>query len=312
MNMLHQPLVSIGIPYYNAERYILETLESVKAQTYPSIELLLINDCSPDNSHAVVTDWVKQNNHFFSNIIVVENSENRGVAYSCRVLQKAAHGEFFTKLDADDTILPFKTTEQVTFLLANLDVAMVYSNTLLMRPDSSVLEENYFEKQKFEAVKDNKGPGGQIFSELLAEDFIPASSVMIRKCVLDAVGGYDESLYIEDWDMWLRIARNNKIEFINRICSLYRVHPQSMMQKKESLMKVYGSLIVALLKHKNISKEYDKIIAKHIYTYSIGMYRFGKIDMPSLRINLSFNKNVRSLMYYLFGLLNIKINQKVV
>jgi glycosyltransferase involved in cell wall biosynthesis len=304
------PLVTIGIPYYKSESYILQTLESVKNQSYKHIELILVNDCSPDNCQLVVDEWLKCNEKRFVAIKHIINPENRGVAYSSKILQKAARGVYFSKLDADDIILPAKIAEQVKFLEANEETALVYSNTLLIDAKGNLLEKDYFTRQKFSTVVQNVGPSGEVFHELLLEDFIPASSVLLRKDKLEEVGGYDESLYIEDWDMWLRIAKKHQIHFMEGFFSQYRIHPESMMQKKASLIKVYKSLIVSLLKHKDISSEFDKIIACHLYTYSIGLYRFGVIDRHLLKVNFLFNKNLKSLFYYVAGLLDFRINQK--
>ena len=309
MTATDKPLVSIGVPYYNSQNYIIHTLESIRSQTYENIELVLINDCSFDNSQAIVDEWLSVNSSRFSNVFQIVNPQNKGLSYSCRELQKASNGIYFSKLDSDDIILPNKITEQVKYLEANAKVAMVYSNTLLIDSKGVLLAENYFTRQNFATVVDNIGPGGLVFHQLLIEDFIPNPSVLIRKNILELAGGYDESLFNEDWDLWLRIAKSYPIHFMKGFYSQYRIHPESMMRKSSSLVKVYASCIKALLKHRDISKQFDKIIAGHLYTYTIGMYRFGIIDQNFLKINLSFNKNVKSLMYYILGLMNIKINQ---
>ena len=133
---------------------------------------------------------------------------------------------------------------------------------------------------------------------------------MIRKKILDKVNGYDQLLFNEDWDLWLRIAKDNKIDFMEGQFCKYRIHPESMMRKSSSLVKVYKSSFKALIKHVGISDEYDKIISKHLYTYAVGMYRFGDINNSFLKLNLKYNKNIKSLLYYLVGLLNIKLHQK--
>jgi glycosyltransferase involved in cell wall biosynthesis len=309
MIAIDKPLVSIGVPYYNSQNYIIHTLESIRSQTYDNIELLLINDCSFDNSRTIVDEWLSVNSSRFSNVIQIVNAQNKGLAYSCRALQNASNGIFFSKLDSDDVILPNKIEEQVKYLDANPEVAMVYSNTLLIDSNGVLSPEDYFARQNFATVVDNIGPSGLVFHQLLIEDFIPNPSVLIRKNILESSEGYDESLFNEDWDLWLRIAKNHPIHFMKGFYSQYRIHPESMMRKSSSLVKVYASCIKALLKHRDISKQFDKIIAKHLYTYTIGMYRFGVIDTNFLKINLSFNKDVKSLMYYILGLMNIKINQ---
>jgi glycosyltransferase involved in cell wall biosynthesis len=307
---INQPLVSIGIPYYNAERYIIQTLESVKQQTYKNLELILVNDCSTDNCQLLVEQWLKNNKVHFTNVIHTVNIENRGVAYSSKLLQRASSGIYFSKLDADDLILPSKIFDQVNFLEVNPETALVYSNTLLINDVGQLLAEDYFTRQKFSTVSGSTGPGGYVFDKLLLEDFIPTSSVLLRKEALEEVGGYDENLYIEDWDMWLRIAKKYQIQFMDGYYSKYRIHPESMMQKRSSLIKVFSSLNVALLKHISISNEFDKIIAKHIYTYTVGLYRYGEIDENFLWVNLVLNRNIKSLFYFLMGLLNIRVNQK--
>ncbi len=147
-----RPLVTIGIPFYNAEPYIIATLESVRAQTYDNIELVLINDCSPDKSQPVVGGWLNANGGCFSDVILLNNKVNKGVAYSCRELQNNANGKYFTKLDADDIIFPNKISVQVSFLEKNPDVGMVYSNTTRIDANGVELPEDYFTHQKFSSV----------------------------------------------------------------------------------------------------------------------------------------------------------------
>lgn len=157
MSFIDPPLVSIGVPYYNSQNYIFHTLESIKNQTYGNIELLLINDCSPDNSQAVVDNWLSINRDRFANVVQLVNPANRGLAYSCKELERAANGIFFSKLDSDDVILPVKIAKQVNFLVAHPDIAMVYSNTMLIDEKGNLLTEDYFTRQNFSAVVDKKG-----------------------------------------------------------------------------------------------------------------------------------------------------------
>jgi glycosyltransferase involved in cell wall biosynthesis len=309
MSLIDQPLVSIGVPYYNSQNYIFNTLESIKNQSYENMELLLINDCSPDNSQEVVDNWLAIHRNRFTNVVQIVNPVNRGLAYSCKELEKVANGVFFSKLDSDDIILPGKIEKQVEFLLGHPDTAMVYSNTMLIDEKGNLLSEDYFARQNFATVVNNIGPSGLVFQQLLIEDFIPNPSVLIRKTNLDLAGGYDETLFNEDWDLWLRMAKTHPIGFMEGCFSQYRIHSESMMRKSSSLVKVYASSIKALLKHAHISEEADKVIARHLFTYSVGMYRYGIIDKTFLKLNLSYNRNFKSLIYYLLALLNIRINQ---
>ena len=305
------PLVTVGVPFYNAQDYIIDTLDSIKSQTYTNIQLILVNDCSTDESLLLVKNWLIKNSDVFFNVILIENLQNRGTSFSCKRLEEAADGMFFCKLDADDLIYPAKISTQVKFLLDHPEVAIVYSNTLLIDSKGKLLEDNYFAAQQFTCVSNNKGPAGFVFNKLLVEDFIPNSSVLIRKNILDSIGGYDESLFTEDWDLWLRISRIYPIAFMEGYFSYYRIHPQSVMRKSSSLVKMYWSCCKAVLKHRNLNKQYDRIIAKHLNTYVIGMYRLGVIDKVLLRKNISLNKTFKATIYFCFGILNLKINQKL-
>lgn len=303
------PLVTIGVPFFNAQKYIIETLESIRLQTYSNIQLVLLDDCSTDDSFKLVREWLSVHGSRFAEVALLRNEENKGTSYSCRRLQKAATGEFFAKLDADDIMLPEKTSRQVEFLFSHPDAALVYANTQLIDSEGRLLKEDYFAVQKFRAVVDSLGPSGFVFHQLIVEDFIPNSSVLIRRNRLEEIGGYDETLFTEDWDLWLRICKKHPVLFMQGYFSQYRIHPQSVMRKRSSLVKNYLSCIKAVMKHRNISKQCDQIIATHLNTYAVGMYRLGVIEKEFLKKNFLHNKTLKSAAYYLLGLLNIKVNQ---
>ncbi|HEV7330135.1 MAG TPA: glycosyltransferase family A protein [Flavisolibacter sp.] len=304
------PLVSIGVPFFNAQDFILETLNSIKAQTYANIELILVDDCCQDESLCLVKDWLNTNATRFAQTIILQNEQNQGTAQSCKKLAEAASGDFFCKIDADDTMLPERISQQVKFLLANPEAALVYANTLLMDEKGKILNEDYFDVQNFQSVCNKRGPSGSVFGQLIREDFIPNSSVLVRKVILDEIGGYDASLFTEDWDLWLRISKVYPIHFMDGYFSVYRIHSQSVMRKSTSLVKMYRSSANALLKHQSISKEFDKVIAKHLFTYVVGMYRFGVIDKKLLKVTFLANKTGKAGLYYLLGILGVKVNQK--
>ena len=304
------PLVSIGVPVYNSQAFIIETLESIKFQTYRNIQLIIVDDCSTDKSLEIVKNWLQVNSQIFKIVTLIRNDENMGISYSCKMMEKKAEGVFFSLLGADDLLKPNKIDIQVQYLIKNPHVALVYSNTLLIDNQGILMQNDYFKVQCFSCINDNIGPSGFVFDKLIVEDFIPVSSVLVRKNILDSVGGFDETLFVEDWDLWLRICKKYPIHYMSGYYSLYRIHQDSVMRKSSTLVKVYLSCCKAILKHRNINKEIDGIIAKHITTYSVGMYRFGVINKKLLWLNFMYNKTFKSAFYYSLGLFNIKVNQK--
>ena len=108
-------LVSVIIPNYNAEQFIGETLESVLAQTYADLELLVIDDCSTDNSVSVIRSYMQKD----SRIRLFQNEENRGAAYTRNVGLFEAKGKWVAFLDSDDLWLPTKLETQIAFMESN-------------------------------------------------------------------------------------------------------------------------------------------------------------------------------------------------
>ena len=305
-----QPLVSIGVPVFNSQHYVVETLNSVKAQTYKNIQLILVDDCSTDESLHVVNDWLEYNGSSFTEVIVIENPQNSGISFSCKMMEQVAKGIFFSCLGADDLIHPNKIVTQVEYMIRHPDIALVYSNTLLIDSFGKLMQDDYFDVQRFSCVDNKIGPSGFVFDKLLIEDFIPNSSVLVRKAFMENVGGYDKSLFAEDWDLWLRICKLYPVAFIDEYFSSYRIHSQSVMRKSSLLVKMYESCCEAVLKHGNISQTHNNIIAKHLYTYCIGMYCMGVINPRLLWKTFLYNRNLKSAFYCGCGFLGLKVNQK--
>lgn len=304
------PLVSVIIPFYNAEKYILQTLESVKNQSYKRIELLLYDDASIDNTSAIVKKWLNENYSHFHHTEFFEGKNNKGVGFGSNFLLNKISGLYFQKLDADDILISSKIFNQVQYLESNPNVSLVYSNVYRIDSFSFRLKQDYFTFQNFKYVNNFTSPSGYIFDKLLEENFIPASSILARYDKVQSIGGYDPTLFSEDWDLWLRLSKFFEIHFINECNCEYRIHSESAMQNELSRIKVFKSLNIALVKHLNGNKLHNKIISKHIYTYTIGMYRMGCIDLKWLRINVILNPGVKSIMYLIAGFFNIPIRFK--
>jgi glycosyltransferase involved in cell wall biosynthesis len=272
------PLVTIGIPFYNPGTYIIETLQSVYDQSYQNIELVLYNDGSTDESYSLVLEWLGETKERFSNVIVVNGSVNKGVGHGCDILFKKASGLYFQMAGADDLLYSDKISSQVDILQRNPDYALTYANMDRIDEKGNCFPETYFDHQKFPSFTNDIPPSGNIFGKLIRENFIPASSVLARRSVIETIGGYDATLKSEDWDMWLRIAKHYKIRGETGVVGAYRILPGSAMHSSKNKVFVLESLNVALVKHRGISKEIDGIIDEHVYKNTIEMYRLGYIS----------------------------------
>lgn len=215
------PLVSVVAINYNFEKYVWEALESVRLQTYDNIELIIIDDHSTDNSVTLIQKWLATY-HAPSKLIV--NEKNLGV---CATLNKAfaqATGKYIAAIATDDLWLPEKTKTQVQLLEAAApDVCAVYSDAWLIREDGSPRDKRFMEIRNVTGF-----PQGSIFEPLLTDNFIPAMSVLLKMECYRAVGGFDEQLVYEDYDMWLRLSRSYQFLFSDYMSVKYRIKDKSL------------------------------------------------------------------------------------
>lgn len=212
MSTPSDPLVSVVIPAYNAEITILETIESVRKQTFSSFEIIVINDGSTDNTLELVNSVDDPRLKVFS-------YENGGLSTARNRGIFRAQGEFIAFLDADDLWTADKLELQVQALRNNPAAGVAYSWTL---------------------VVDEKGQGlypgvsvsfeGNVYQHLLTGNFIASgSNVMLRRQVTDLVGEFDPELKSsEDWEYWLRVALHFSFVVVPKSQVLYRQSSTTM------------------------------------------------------------------------------------
>ncbi|MBD1918188.1 MULTISPECIES: glycosyltransferase family A protein [Cyanophyceae] len=215
-----QPLVSVIIPAYNAEKFIAKTLESVLAQTYHNIEVIVVDDGSEDRTAQIVQSYMERTSQ-----LKLLSQKNLGVAAARNLGIHQAKGKFIAPLDADDIWYEQNIERQVHAILsAEKNVGLVYSWSIDIDEFG----------QQLGCVRASR-IAGRVYTTLLLHDFIAnASSVLIRKDCLDQVGGYDPTLKQqngqggEDWDIYLRIAEHYEFRVIPEVLVGYRQLANSM------------------------------------------------------------------------------------
>lgn len=205
------PLVTVGALNYNNSQYVIQCLESIKNQTYSNIELIIIDDSSSDRSIEIIETWLKDYRRPYRFIV---HDKNRGVSPTCNEVLHIATGEYISFIATDDYWDPIKIGEQVEFLEAEASYAMCCSKATVVDSENNVIG------QLAEGLTEE----ALTFESILQGNNIPALTVMIRGQVIEEIGGFDESLKIEDWDLWLRISERHKIGFLNKYLAFYRRH----------------------------------------------------------------------------------------
>jgi alpha-1,3-rhamnosyltransferase len=253
--MQNGPLVSVIIPAYNHEMYIEEALQSVINQTYKNIQLIVINDGSTDGTGAVIVNFIKKNDKFN---IEYFSKPNEGI---CRTFNKGlelAKGKYIALLASDDMYASDKTEKQLRLMEENANIGLVFSDHYFVRFNQVTQIKATDYKPSTKRCFVNNIQNVNMYEKLLTENIIPALTVLIRKECFDKVGGFDNDLQREDYDMWLRISKEFPIAFIDEPLAYYRIHDSNLSHTAVGFNTF--KIIMATMK-----KQYNDSPLKHQY-----------------------------------------------
>jgi glycosyltransferase involved in cell wall biosynthesis len=210
--MQNNPLVTIICLCYNHEAYVVESLNSIINQSYPSIELIIVDDCSTDTSKAIITTWLEKN----PDILFIANETNLGNTKSFNKALKYAKGEYVIDLATDDILLPNCVALQIDAFKNSgyKNLGVVYGNVELIA-ENGILDSYYFPVNNQKKTIENRITGDIYLSVISGGNSICSVSAMIKKTVLDQLQGYDETLAYEDLDFWIRASRLYEFDFID-------------------------------------------------------------------------------------------------
>ncbi|GBO90148.1 glycosyltransferase [Marinobacter salsuginis] len=256
-------LVSVIVPVYNRAHLLTETVESILAQTYRNIEIILVNDGSTDNSLEVIKA-LQQENHDVIRIVDQDNqgqtiARNNGVEQSC--------GRYVAFLDSDDLWVPDKLEQQIPLFDEN--VGLVYGGVELIDECGETIG--------FDAC--DPDVQGEIYPQLLVKNRMTGGSVVVLREALDRVGLFDpEFSAAENWDLWLRICKVYQARLVNKPVVKYRRHENNM---SKDMMLMLNAKRKIMVKHCDKNSP-DKLIARYSrlaeadLLYKLGVYYFSR------------------------------------
>lgn len=209
-----KPLVSVVMPIYNAERYLIKAIESVLKQTYQNWELLLINDCSSDQSLKIIRNYEKIDER----IKCINNTENKGAALSRNIALKQSVGEYIAFLDSDDVWFEEKIEKQLEFMIKN-DILMCHG-------DYNFIDEKDFILKTIITDKEIN------YKKLLRENQIKTSFLVIKKEICQKIKF--PNIKHEDFAFFLELLKKNNISSIKNdcLCGDYRILSTSLSANK--------------------------------------------------------------------------------
>ena len=235
---MNEMLVSVVIPAFNCEKYIAECIDSVLNQSYQDFEIIIIDDGSTDGTVKTVSGYEDDRIKLFHQ----EGNSGSGAARNYGV--EKASGQWIAFVDADDTWLPDKLQKQ----LAECS-SQEWSHT-----DLFFLGGIYPKDTKATAFTSKHS--GHILDDLLVENSIGTSSVIIKKKTFLDFGGFNTELRaLQDWDLWLRVAEKHEICYIDEPLVYYRVHSSSVSRNVRKTMPCHINLIERVFSEKGPGRQ---------------------------------------------------------
>lgn len=211
------PKVTVKIPSYNHGKFIGKAIQSILDQTFQDFEILIVDDCSPDNSVEVIKSFNDPR------IKLIVNEKNMGACYGHNLMIDMANGEYIALLNSDDVWLPNKLEKQVKFLDENLNYGAIFG---LVKPIDEVGNDLQDKSHLINDVfnKHNRSRHDWLFQFWSRGNCLCHPSVLIRKDVYKNVGSYSPLLAtLPDFDMWVRVCMKYEIFVLQEPLIKFRV-----------------------------------------------------------------------------------------
>lgn len=208
------PLVSVNVITFNQASFLAETLDSILAQDYPNLEIVIADDASRDETPEIARAYAKRD----TRIKLVLSTKNGGVVANCNRGLAACTGQYIVPFSGDDVMLPGKITEQVELLEANRKAAFCFHDM------------EWFESETGHTTRLHhtpQNPPAHTLADLLKHNSIGGPSVMLRASMLPK-GGYNPTFpHAGDWLLWIEMALQHPFIYLDKPLVRYRRHPEN-------------------------------------------------------------------------------------
>jgi len=226
---MHDPLFSVVIPTYNSYKKLLRAIDSIANQSFSDFEIIIIDDGSQDETQIKIQALLSEKIHYFY-------KKNGGPASARNLGITKAKGEYICFLDADDTFSEEKLLNYREF--CEKDAVFIFSDALYITESNNA-------SNLFTSISNIKYKN--FFKSLLVTNFIVTSTVCIKKEIFKKVAFFDEKLFTEDYDLWLKIAQKYSLTYIELPLTNYYVHELNISHDTQrtvsSLVHIYKKWI---------------------------------------------------------------------
>lgn len=219
------PMVSIIIPCYNHEKFIIRTLESVIADNYPNKEIILINDGSKDESDAVIRQWLSAAAQ--KKLVTYINRPNKGICATLNEMIGLAKGKYILPLASDDCLYGSNIAKRVAILEEHPHKSVLLNDAFVIDDDDKVIMQSsstdYWKADKAQYENDD-----DILKECIKGIKLGGPVILYRKDIYNEIGRYPDNLPIEDWFFYQRAACIKRILFVDFKVACYRLHGENL------------------------------------------------------------------------------------
>lgn len=297
-------LVSVIVITYNSASTVIETLDSIKNQDYPNVELIVADDCSKDDTIEVVEKWLGENGSRFIHAELVKSSHNTGVSGNLNRGLEKCRGTWIKIIAGDDLLLQDCISENVLCADSNDGVCAILSRAQFFGDATICKRYEHFGYGFFGLNNREK------YLLILTYNTILAPTEFISRAYLKSVGGFNEEIpFIEDWPFWIRFFRDNsKIAFINKETVRYRMgaslslgngggerfkdsqrkvldYAYKLQMQENSVYRFYAFLLKKQREKKSMLN--TMLIRMNFYHYYY-LFLHRKMDRASMRFNCEY------------------------
>lgn len=272
VGMNNQPLVSVPVITYNSSKFVLETLESIKAQTYQNIELIISDDCSTDNTVELCRKWVEQNKNRFVRTQIITSEVNTGVSANLNRAEAACQGEWVKGIAGDDLLMPNCIADCVEYVQQHPNIIYLFGRIEAFGANEE--RNKYFTENIFDYSFFNTDVEAQLDRLVFGENCIPASTCFYdrNKAIELGIRNDERIPLLEDWPKWITILENGvKLEFMDKVVVKYRIHDASLSTSKRSSVRSVESMQLFNLYYRYplwILKDQDNAIKRVVNEYT--------------------------------------------
>ena len=267
------PVVTVSVLTYNSSKFVLETLESIKAQTYPNLILQICDDCSTDNTVELCKKWIENNKNRFVKTSIIVPEHNTGVAANYNRSWEACETEYLKEIAGDDVLLPNCIEDNMKYVKEHPNAVFVFSRVKAFGASEERIQ--YTENELFIYDFFNWTPEQQYNQLYNKRNCLPAPTVFSNVSRIREVGlRHDERIpLLEDLPKWINALKLGiAFYFLDKVTVMYRLHEKSLTN--ESPINYYRSARLYYFYYhflEDLKTDTEKVI-NDVVDYEIGMY----------------------------------------